>query len=94
MWSPPSVLAVDFVRDCPSNVRVTSFPVWVRRGFRVAALEDREYQLDRLAFVKNQLNLLIEDVKKRIKAISEDVEAKVLSTPGRDLLSAALGADM
>ena len=47
---------------------------WVSR---VAALEDREYQMDRLDFVKNQLNLLIEDIKKKIKAISEDVESKV-----------------
>lgn len=47
------------------------------RGFRVAALEDREYQMDRLEFVKNQLNLLIDDIKKKIKAISEDVESKV-----------------
>ncbi|XP_028259139.1 mitofusin-1-like [Parambassis ranga] len=44
---------------------------------RVAALEDREYQMDRLEFVKNQLNLLINDIKQKIKAISEDVEAKV-----------------
>ncbi|XP_061594349.1 mitofusin-1b [Cololabis saira] len=44
---------------------------------RVAALEDREYQMDRLEFVKNQLNLLIDDIKKKIKAISEDVESKV-----------------
>ncbi|CAG08068.1 unnamed protein product, partial [Tetraodon nigroviridis] len=44
---------------------------------RVAALEDREYQTDRLEFVKNQLNLLMEDVKMKIKAISENVAAKV-----------------
>lgn len=57
---------------------VTWFPVtggvWC---FRVAALEDREYQMDRLEFVKNQLNLLIDDIKKKIKAISEDVASKV-----------------
>uniref|UniRef100_A0A672JRD1 Dynamin-type G domain-containing protein n=1 Tax=Salarias fasciatus TaxID=181472 RepID=A0A672JRD1_SALFA len=46
---------------------------------RVAALEDREYQMDRLEFVKNQLNLLIDDIKKKIKAISEEVENKVSS---------------
>lgn len=46
-------------------------------AFRVAALEDREYQMDRLEFVKNQLNLLIADVKVKIKAISEDVASKV-----------------
>lgn len=45
--------------------------------FRVAALEARENQTDRLEFVKNQLNLLIAEIKKKIKAISEDVESKV-----------------
>lgn len=54
---------------------VTLFPVG---GFRVAALEDREYQMDRLEFVKNQLNLLIDDIKKKIKSISEDVASKVM----------------
>ncbi|XP_047443280.1 mitofusin-1b [Mugil cephalus] len=52
---------------------------------RVAALEDREYQMDRLEFVKNQLNLLIEDIKKKIKAISEDVESKVSSAMGEEI---------
>ncbi|XP_028300173.1 mitofusin-1b [Gouania willdenowi] len=46
---------------------------------RVAALEDREYQMDRLEFVRNQLNLLIVEIKKKIKAITEDVESKVSS---------------
>lgn len=59
-------------------VFITLFPVLVGRDFRVAALEDREYQMDRLEFVKNQLNLLIDDIKKKIKAISEDVESKVM----------------
>ncbi|XP_071777946.2 mitofusin-1b [Centroberyx gerrardi] len=52
---------------------------------RVAALEDREYQMDRLAFVKSQLNLLIDDIKKKIKAISEEVEAKVSSAMGEEI---------
>ncbi|KAF7665920.1 hypothetical protein LDENG_00126930 [Lucifuga dentata] len=52
---------------------------------RVAALEDREYQMDRLDFVRNQLNLLIDDIKKKIKAISEDVEAKVSSAMGEEI---------
>ncbi|KAM4629509.1 mitofusin-1b isoform 1-T2 [Polymixia lowei] len=52
---------------------------------RVAALEDREYQMDRLEFVKSQLNLLIDDIKKRIKAISEEVEAKVSSAMGEEI---------
>lgn len=57
---------------------MTLYPVWLGSCFRVAALEDREYQMDRLEFVKNQLNLLIDDIKKKIKAISEDVESKVM----------------
>uniref|UniRef100_A0A3Q3GQD8 Mitofusin 1b n=1 Tax=Labrus bergylta TaxID=56723 RepID=A0A3Q3GQD8_9LABR len=52
---------------------------------RVAALEDREYQMDRLEFVKNQLNLLINDIKKKIKAISEDVESKVSCAMGEEI---------
>nr|XP_019936202.1 PREDICTED: mitofusin-1 [Paralichthys olivaceus] len=52
---------------------------------RVAALEDREYQMDRLEFVKNQLNLLISDIKTKIKAISEDVESKVSSAMGEEI---------
>lgn len=46
----------------------------------MAALEDREYQMDRLEFVRNQLNLLIEDIKIKIKAISENVATKVIAT--------------
>ncbi|XP_059923329.1 mitofusin-1b isoform X1 [Gadus macrocephalus] len=52
---------------------------------RVAAQEDREYQIDRLDFVKNQLNLLIDDTKKRIKAISEEVASKVSSAMGEEI---------
>uniref|UniRef100_A0A7N6A694 Dynamin-type G domain-containing protein n=1 Tax=Anabas testudineus TaxID=64144 RepID=A0A7N6A694_ANATE len=52
---------------------------------RVAALEDREYQMDRLEFVKNQLNLLIDDIKKKIKAISEDVESKVSTAMAEEI---------
>ncbi|KAG7282860.1 hypothetical protein CRUP_020698 [Coryphaenoides rupestris] len=51
----------------------------------VASLEDREYQMDRLAFVKNQLNLLMDDTKKRIKAISEEVASKVSSAMGEEI---------
>uniref|UniRef100_A0A3Q4BV94 Dynamin-type G domain-containing protein n=1 Tax=Mola mola TaxID=94237 RepID=A0A3Q4BV94_MOLML len=52
---------------------------------RVAALEDREYQMDRLEFVRNQLNLLIDDIKKKIKAISEDVASKVSIAMGEEI---------
>uniref|UniRef100_A0A8C7XLU2 Mitofusin 1b n=1 Tax=Oryzias sinensis TaxID=183150 RepID=A0A8C7XLU2_9TELE len=52
---------------------------------RVAALEARENQTDRLEFVKNQLNLLITEIKKKIKAISEDVESKVSIAMGEEI---------
>ncbi|XP_054644799.1 mitofusin-1b isoform X1 [Dunckerocampus dactyliophorus] len=52
---------------------------------RIAALEDREYQLDRLDFVRNQLRLLIDDINKKIKAISEDVESKVSNAMGEEI---------
>uniref|UniRef100_A0A674BC19 Mitofusin 1b n=1 Tax=Salmo trutta TaxID=8032 RepID=A0A674BC19_SALTR len=52
---------------------------------RVASLEDREYQMDRLEFVKNQLRLLIEDIKMKIKAITEEVESKVSSAMGEEI---------
>lgn len=44
---------------------------------RVVSLEEREYLIDRLDFVRNQLNLLIQDIKKQIKLITEEVENKV-----------------
>lgn len=44
---------------------------------RVASLEEREYLQDRLEFVRNQLNLLIEDIKKKIKIVTEQVAIQV-----------------
>uniref|UniRef100_A0A3Q2P358 Mitofusin 1b n=1 Tax=Fundulus heteroclitus TaxID=8078 RepID=A0A3Q2P358_FUNHE len=52
---------------------------------RVAAMEDRDYQIDRLEFVKNQLNLLIAEIKKKIKAISDEVESKVSIAMGEEI---------
>uniref|UniRef100_A0A673Z621 Mitofusin 1b n=1 Tax=Salmo trutta TaxID=8032 RepID=A0A673Z621_SALTR len=52
---------------------------------RVASLEDREYQTDRLEFVTNQLQLLIEDIKKKIKAVTVEVESKVSSAMGKEI---------
>ncbi|XP_053287380.1 mitofusin-1b [Pleuronectes platessa] len=54
-------------------------------GKRVAAQVDRENQIDRLEFVKNQLNLLISDIKTKIKALSEEVETKVSSAMGEEI---------
>ncbi|KAJ8356858.1 hypothetical protein SKAU_G00196520 [Synaphobranchus kaupii] len=44
---------------------------------RVLSLEEREAQVDRLDFIRNQLNLLTEDIKSKIKTITEEVAAKV-----------------
>ncbi|XP_055040012.2 mitofusin-1b [Misgurnus anguillicaudatus] len=52
---------------------------------RVVSLEEREYLIDRLDFVRNQLNLLIQDIKKRIKLITEEVENKVSSAMAEEI---------
>ncbi|XP_036378175.1 mitofusin-1-like [Megalops cyprinoides] len=52
---------------------------------RVLSLEDREYQMDRLDFVRSQLKLLTEDIKKRIKAVTEQVEAKVSNAMAEEI---------
>ncbi|KAI2658945.1 Mitofusin-1 [Labeo rohita] len=44
---------------------------------RVVSLEERDYLIDRLDFVRNQLNLLTQDIKKKIEAITEEVKDKV-----------------
>uniref|UniRef100_A0A8C1H5Q3 Dynamin-type G domain-containing protein n=1 Tax=Cyprinus carpio carpio TaxID=630221 RepID=A0A8C1H5Q3_CYPCA len=44
---------------------------------RVVSLEERDYLIDRLDFVRNQLNLLVQDIKKKIEAITEEVKHKV-----------------
>uniref|UniRef100_A0A8C5SPP5 Mitofusin 1 n=1 Tax=Laticauda laticaudata TaxID=8630 RepID=A0A8C5SPP5_LATLA len=46
---------------------------------RVHSMEEREDQKDRLDFVRNQLNLLTDEVKKKIKDVTEEVANKVSS---------------
>ncbi|XP_074768255.1 mitofusin-1 isoform X2 [Athene noctua] len=46
---------------------------------RVHSMEEREDQRDRLDFVRNQLNILTEDTKEKIKRVTEEVENKVSS---------------
>lgn len=46
-------------------------------------MEEREDQKDRLDFVRNQLNILTEDTKEKIKRVTEEVENKV-SSAGRE----------
>ncbi|XP_068137160.1 mitofusin-1 [Hyperolius riggenbachi] len=44
---------------------------------RVHAIEDREYQVDRLEFLRSQMQILTEDVRKRIMYITEVVNSQV-----------------
>ena len=44
---------------------------------RVYSIEEREDQIDRLDFIRNQMNLLTLDVKKKIKEVTEEVANKV-----------------
>ncbi|XP_068262453.1 mitofusin-1 isoform X4 [Nyctibius grandis] len=46
---------------------------------RVHSMEEREDKKDRLDFVQNQLNILTEDTKEKIKHVTEEVENKVSS---------------
>ncbi|XP_026522495.1 mitofusin-1 [Notechis scutatus] len=46
---------------------------------RVHSMEEREDHKDRLDFVRNQLNLLTDEVKKKIKDVTEEVANKVSS---------------
>ncbi|KAM6443515.1 mitofusin-1 isoform 2-T4 [Liasis olivaceus] len=46
---------------------------------RVHTMEEREEQKDRLEFVRNQLNLLTDEIKKKIKEVTEEVANKVSS---------------
>ncbi|KAJ8374380.1 hypothetical protein SKAU_G00049600 [Synaphobranchus kaupii] len=52
---------------------------------RVLSLEQREYQMDRLEFVRNQLNLLTDDIKKRIKSVTAQVEEKVSNAMAEEI---------
>ncbi|KAH0517086.1 Mitofusin-1 [Microtus ochrogaster] len=44
---------------------------------RVYSMEEREDQIDRLDFIRNQMNLLTLEVKKKIKEVTEEVANKV-----------------
>lgn len=51
---------------------------------RVQSMEEREDQKDRLDFVRNQLNILTEDTKEKIKRVTEEVENKVSKGNGNN----------
>ncbi|XP_054839174.1 mitofusin-1 [Eublepharis macularius] len=46
---------------------------------RVRSMEEREEQKDRLEFIRNQLNILTDDIKLKIKEVTEEVANKVSS---------------
>ncbi|XP_063162494.1 mitofusin-1 isoform X2 [Candoia aspera] len=46
---------------------------------RVHSMEEREEQKDRLEFVRNQLNFLTDEIKRKIKEVTEEVANKVSS---------------
>ncbi|XP_036705880.1 mitofusin-1 isoform X2 [Balaenoptera musculus] len=46
---------------------------------RVYSIEEREDQIDRLDFIRNQMNLLTLDVKKKIREVTEEVANKELN---------------
>lgn len=80
-------------RECAWNARITtrahtdfkrpSFPwlSWVTRALflRVYCLEAREERQETLRFIDQQLELLAQDYKLRIKQITEEVERQVRS---------------
>ncbi|XP_013912008.1 PREDICTED: mitofusin-1-like [Thamnophis sirtalis] len=63
-----------YLSSCPPEA-VGCFPPCLR----VHSMEEREDQKDRLEFVRNQLNLLTDEVKKKIKDVTEEVANKVSS---------------
>lgn len=48
-------------------------------------MEEREDRKDRLDFVRNQLNILTEDTKEKIRQVTEEVENKVSQGSGNNL---------
>ncbi|XP_051554371.1 mitofusin-1-like [Myxocyprinus asiaticus] len=60
---------------------------------KVFSLEEREALMDRLEFVQNQLNFLTEDIKDKIKAITDDVAAKVSSALAEEIRGLSVVVD-
>uniref|UniRef100_A0AAR2II37 Dynamin-type G domain-containing protein n=1 Tax=Pygocentrus nattereri TaxID=42514 RepID=A0AAR2II37_PYGNA len=52
---------------------------------KVLSLEEREALMDRLEFVRNQLNFLTEETKDKIKVIADDVSSKVASAMAEEI---------
>uniref|UniRef100_A0A673TLC8 Mitofusin 1 n=1 Tax=Suricata suricatta TaxID=37032 RepID=A0A673TLC8_SURSU len=62
---------LDTVKDIMDSINVAAAEK------RVYSLEQREDQIDRLDFIRNQMNLLTLDVKKKIREVTEEVANKV-----------------
>ncbi|XP_062868903.1 mitofusin-1b [Trichomycterus rosablanca] len=67
------------VKDIMDQINITAAEK------RVASLEEREYLMDRLEFVRNQLNLLTEDIKRKIKMVSEEVANQVSNAMANEI---------
>ncbi|XP_066565715.1 mitofusin-1b [Amia ocellicauda] len=52
---------------------------------RVHSLEEKDDQTDRLEFVRNQLNLLTEEIKRKIKIVTEEVENNVSNAMAEEI---------
>ncbi|XP_026867584.2 mitofusin-1b [Electrophorus electricus] len=52
---------------------------------RVASMEERDSLMDHLEFVRNQLNFLIQDIKKKIKIVTKEVENQVSNAMAEEI---------
>ena len=66
-----SVSLISLELKCILNINYSSY------YNRVYSIEEREDQIDRLDFIRNQMNLLTLDVKKKIREVTEEVANKV-----------------
>nr|KAF6382869.1 mitofusin 1 [Pipistrellus kuhlii] len=62
---------LDTVQDIMDSINVAAAEK------RVYSMEEREDHIDRLDFIRNQMNLLTLDVKKKIREVTEEVANKV-----------------
>ncbi|XP_067826138.1 mitofusin-2 [Heptranchias perlo] len=60
---------------------------------RVHCLDQREERVDRLAFIENQLDLLTQDCKTKIKQITEEVERQVSNAMAEEIRHLSLLLD-
>ncbi|XP_059358237.1 mitofusin-1 isoform X2 [Carassius carassius] len=60
---------------------------------KVFSLEEREALMDRLEFVQNQLNFLTEDIKDKIKAITEEMADKVSNAMAEEICGLSVLVD-